>query len=325
MYVTFGSVAASVGLFPGLYRTTVDVLSDLDVHVLVTTGGQADPAELGPLPANVRAERWVAQEEALAHADAVVCHGGYGTMLGALAHGVPLVVMTLFGGDQRRNGRRIAEIGAGIALDEDGRMMFEPPGAEVIAALPGAVRRVLDDPGYGRAARRAGARHEPRQRVEGHAHGLVLGIARGAVPVEVLEQQPAAGRERREQARRCRGARRAGGRGSGRSSPPGGDRRGCRARGARGYDPYFGRKLVHELERVGLEDVAAEGRLGVYRGASPAADFLGLSLESVGGAMVEAGLVTRDELERGLASLDDPDSVFLSASMIAARGRRPSP
>jgi SAM-dependent methyltransferase len=92
-----------------------------------------------------------------------------------------------------------------------------------------------------------------------------------------------------------------------------------------GYDPYFGRKLVHELERVGLEDVAAEGRLGVYRGASPAADFLGLSLESVGGAMVEAGLVTRDELERGLASLDDPDSVFLSASMIAAQGRRPSP
>jgi len=30
-----------------------------------------------------------------------------------------------------------------------------------------------------------------------------------------------------------------------------------------GYDPYFGRKLVHELERVGLADVAAEGRLGV--------------------------------------------------------------
>jgi UDP:flavonoid glycosyltransferase YjiC (YdhE family) len=154
VYVTFGSVAASVGLFPGLYRTTVDALSDLDARVLVTTGGQADPAELGPLPPNVRAERWVAQEEALAHADAVVCHGGYGTMLGALAHGVPLVVMTLFGGDQRRNGRRIAEIGAGIALDEDGRMMFEPPGAEVIAAVPGAVRRVLDDPHFNRAARR---------------------------------------------------------------------------------------------------------------------------------------------------------------------------
>jgi SAM-dependent methyltransferase len=92
-----------------------------------------------------------------------------------------------------------------------------------------------------------------------------------------------------------------------------------------GHHPHMGRRLVHELERVGLDDIGAEGRLGVYRGGEPAADFLGLSLESVGPATLEAGLVTREQLERGLASLGDPGTVFLSAPMIAARGRRPSP
>jgi UDP:flavonoid glycosyltransferase YjiC (YdhE family) len=154
VYVTFGSVAGSLGFFPALYRDVVEAFAELDARVLVTIGGQADPAELGPLPPNVRVERWVGQDVVLAHADAVVCHGGYGSMLGALARGVPLVVMPLFGADQRHNARRIAEVGAGIALEQDRRTMFEPPGPDAIAALADAVQRVLDDPRYGRSARR---------------------------------------------------------------------------------------------------------------------------------------------------------------------------
>jgi hypothetical protein len=50
----------------------------------------------------------------------------------------------------------VAEIGAGISLtdgpDSD-RLALDDPGPEVITALPDAVRRVLADPGYRRAAR----------------------------------------------------------------------------------------------------------------------------------------------------------------------------
>ena len=60
----------------------------------------------------------------LAEAEVVVCHGGSGTVLGALAAGVPMVVLPHFG-DQFANARRIADSGAGVMLDagreDDGR------------------------------------------------------------------------------------------------------------------------------------------------------------------------------------------------------------
>jgi UDP:flavonoid glycosyltransferase YjiC (YdhE family) len=47
----------------------------------------------------------------------IVCRGGYGSTLGALRHGVPLVVMPLFSADQWVNAAAVARAGAGIALD----------------------------------------------------------------------------------------------------------------------------------------------------------------------------------------------------------------
>jgi UDP:flavonoid glycosyltransferase YjiC (YdhE family) len=114
VYLTFGSIAPGAGFFPDLFRRALDALDGLDARVLVTIGNDADPAELGPVPANVRVERWVPQETL--HPDAVICHGGSGTTLGALRLGVPLVCVPMFG-DQIQNAKRIDEIGAGIALD----------------------------------------------------------------------------------------------------------------------------------------------------------------------------------------------------------------
>ena len=51
------------------------------------------------------------------HAAAMVCHGGFGTVRAGLAAGVPLAVLPLFA-DQPDNARRVAELGAGIALDD---------------------------------------------------------------------------------------------------------------------------------------------------------------------------------------------------------------
>jgi UDP:flavonoid glycosyltransferase YjiC (YdhE family) len=160
VYVSFGSVAGDMPYFPALNRDAIDALAPLPVRVLMTTGHGADPDELGPLPANVRAERWVPQADVLAHAAAMVCHGGYGSTLGALRRGVPLVIVPLFSIDQWANARRVAAIGAGIALTGAPgapRGALDFPGADVTGALPDAVRRVLDDPGYGLAARRIAA------------------------------------------------------------------------------------------------------------------------------------------------------------------------
>jgi MGT family glycosyltransferase len=113
----------------------------------VTVGRDRDPADLGPLPGNVRAERWVPQRRVMPHAAAMVCHGGFGTVRMALASGVPMVVLPLFA-DQPHNARRIAELGAGIALER---------GQAGIAELAGAVEVVLDDLFYRAAAARVAA------------------------------------------------------------------------------------------------------------------------------------------------------------------------
>ena len=107
-----------------------------------TVGSHADPQELGPLPANVHATRWVPQADVLPHASVMVCHGGSGTMRGGLAAGVPLVILPLFA-DQPHNARRVAELGAGIALDG---------GPSAIPWLAESVRQVRADPAYRAAA-----------------------------------------------------------------------------------------------------------------------------------------------------------------------------
>ncbi len=141
VYVTFGSVAAGFGFFPAVYRAAIDALAGLDARVLVTTGHAGDPAALGVLPRNVHVERWVPQADVMPHAAAMVCHGGFGTLRAALCAGLPLAVVPLFA-DQPYNARRVAELGAGIALD----------GPVGIPGLGRAVRALLDDPSYGTAA-----------------------------------------------------------------------------------------------------------------------------------------------------------------------------
>jgi UDP:flavonoid glycosyltransferase YjiC (YdhE family) len=142
VYVTFGSVVPQMEFFPGLYRAAIETLAPLPVRLLVTIGRDRDPAELGPLPANVHVERWVPQAEVMPHAAAMVCHGGSGSVLAGLAAGVPMVVLPLFA-DQPYNAARVAELGAGVALEQ---------GPRGIAGAPGGVRALLADPAYAERA-----------------------------------------------------------------------------------------------------------------------------------------------------------------------------
>jgi MGT family glycosyltransferase len=116
----------------------------LPVRVLVATGRDADPAALGPLPPNVRAERWVRQDAIVPHAAAVVCHGGFGTFRSTLALGVPMVVVPLFA-DQPINARRLLDLDAGLVVE---------PGPTAAVELRTSVRRILDEPRFREGAAR---------------------------------------------------------------------------------------------------------------------------------------------------------------------------
>lgn len=113
-------------------------------RVTVATGSAVDPRSLGVLPSHVAVERFVDQPAVLASSRAVVSHAGSGTVLDALRLGVPQVCVPL-GADQLLNARRCEALGVGVVLDPRD---LDP------ASVTAAVRTVLTDPAYARAARR---------------------------------------------------------------------------------------------------------------------------------------------------------------------------
>ena len=144
VYVTMGTIwNRDVDLFARI----VAALRDEPLALVVTVGQQNDPAVLGPQPDNVVVRLYVPQAELLPHCQAVVTHGGSGTMLGALAQGLPLLVVPQ-GADQYANADAVVAAGAGRRLGRD-----ETTGD----AVRDSVRSLLDDPGFRRAALRVQA------------------------------------------------------------------------------------------------------------------------------------------------------------------------
>jgi UDP:flavonoid glycosyltransferase YjiC (YdhE family) len=102
VYVTLGTVFND----PDLVRSMLDAIQDLPISIAITTGPGTDPALLGRRPANVAAASFVPQALLLPLASAVVSHTGSGTMLGALASGLPQVCLPR-GADQFANAERV--------------------------------------------------------------------------------------------------------------------------------------------------------------------------------------------------------------------------
>ena len=138
VYVTLGTIW-NTDL--DVFRLVIEALRDR-VNLIVTVGRQNDPALLGPQPRGVIIRSYIPQHEVLPWCDAVVAHGGSGTMLGALAHGVPLLVVPQ-GADQWSNAEQIVTAGAGQRLLRD----------ELSAvAVRDCVMALLSEPSYRQAA-----------------------------------------------------------------------------------------------------------------------------------------------------------------------------
>ena len=116
IYMTFGTVLGHMSIAAETFRMALKAVERTHARVLLTVGRRFDASTLGPVPANVHLEPWIDQARVLDHADLVVCHGGSGTTLAALATGVPLVIVPLFA-DQFENARRIAAARAGRVVE----------------------------------------------------------------------------------------------------------------------------------------------------------------------------------------------------------------
>jgi UDP:flavonoid glycosyltransferase YjiC (YdhE family) len=134
VYLTFGTIHRDLGPL----RTALDAIATLDVDLLVTVGPAGDPAALGPLPGNVRVERYVRQSQLFLDCDLVASHAGSGTFLGALGHGIPQLCLPQ-GADQFLNADACRQARVGLALD---------PGEADGASIAAAVTRLLEEPSF---------------------------------------------------------------------------------------------------------------------------------------------------------------------------------
>jgi MGT family glycosyltransferase len=125
-----------------MLQRAATALGELPVRGLVTTGPSI-ALEAIEAPPNVTLVERAPHSEVLRHAKAVVTHAGHGTVLKALAAGVPVVAIPL-GRDQLDNAARVAHHGAGLRLKPKAK-------PEAIAR---AVRRVIEEPSFAANARR---------------------------------------------------------------------------------------------------------------------------------------------------------------------------
>jgi UDP:flavonoid glycosyltransferase YjiC (YdhE family) len=140
VYFTLGTI---FNLESGdLFARVLSGLRELPVNVLVTVGPHLDPAELGPQPLNISIAQYIPQAGILPHCDLVVSHGGSGSVLGALTHGLPSLLIPM-GADQPLNAGRCVALGLGLALD---------PMAATAEQVRDAVSELLADPRYRRSA-----------------------------------------------------------------------------------------------------------------------------------------------------------------------------
>lgn len=121
-------------------QRVISGLAGEPVEVVVTLGKALEGLRFSS-PANVTILPSAAHDDILAKAGVVVTHGGHGTVMRSLSHGVPLVVLPM-GRDQNDNAARVDYHGTGLRLDP----LVSPQ------MLGAAVRRVLSEPNFAERA-----------------------------------------------------------------------------------------------------------------------------------------------------------------------------
>jgi UDP:flavonoid glycosyltransferase YjiC (YdhE family) len=127
-----------------LLRAALAGLAGVPVRVIATWNGR-EPSPPIPVPRNAVLVPWLSYSKTMPGCDLVVCHGGHGTLMRALASGCPVVVCPA-GGDMPENAARADWAGVGVRLP---RRFCTPRGVRL------AVGRAFASPALARGARAA--------------------------------------------------------------------------------------------------------------------------------------------------------------------------
>ncbi|MEU7146030.1 nucleotide disphospho-sugar-binding domain-containing protein [Nocardia sp. NPDC046473] len=115
--VTLGTILPNLPWAAAVMRSMLDGLSELSVDVVVAMDPSSwkrvsDEVEVSP---NVFVTSWVPLGLLLPSCRAIIHHGGAGTTMTSLVHGVPQLILPQFA-DQFANAQRIAACGSGVDL-----------------------------------------------------------------------------------------------------------------------------------------------------------------------------------------------------------------
>ena len=127
-------------------QRSLDALAELPLHVVATTGGIVNPQELAA-PANAVVLNYAAHDPILRRAALAVTHGGHGTAMRSLRHGVPMILMPGLAHDQAPIAAIMEEWGTGRALAGDAAS----------ATIRAAAQEILSTPSFRDNARRHAA------------------------------------------------------------------------------------------------------------------------------------------------------------------------
>lgn len=121
---------------------SINALSKLDVYGCVTLGPAMEGINF-TIPENVLVLKSVAHSLLFSQADLVITHGGHGTIIRALSHGLPIICLPM-GRDQDDNALKVVSKGCGIKL----------PRKSGSTKIKKAIARIFSNDSYKRNARK---------------------------------------------------------------------------------------------------------------------------------------------------------------------------
>jgi len=132
-------------------RAAIEALAKAPVQVVLTTGYQDLPEEVGVLPPNFHHAAYVPGLLMAKRCDLMVHHGGHSSVMTGLLAGTPAVIIPTIT-ERESNARRLAALGAGEVV-----IPVAGAGGEKridAAEFGNKVRRVLGEPSYRQSAQR---------------------------------------------------------------------------------------------------------------------------------------------------------------------------
>jgi UDP:flavonoid glycosyltransferase YjiC (YdhE family) len=112
VYATLGSI---YGTAHKLMRSFIQAIELGGWQGVVTVGRNNDAAKFQH-PPTIDVVQYVPQADVLPRASVVLCHGGFGTVMGSIDAGVPMVIVPL-GADQLQNAERAQRVGIATVVE----------------------------------------------------------------------------------------------------------------------------------------------------------------------------------------------------------------